>query len=67
MLEKTALPLARMAYSPSPLEASIGMATINSLIEVDEQHCVEVNAGDILMEKGKDKKVVTFPLRAQTS
>ena len=57
LLEKTALTLARMAYSPSPLEAAIGMATINSLIEVDEQHCVEVNAGDILMEKGSGKKV----------
>ena len=57
LTKKNALALARMTYSPSALEAAIGMATINSLIEVDEQRCVELNAGDLLAKKGKDKKV----------
>jgi uncharacterized protein (DUF4213/DUF364 family) len=57
LLRKDALTLARMAYSSSLLEAAIGMATINSLIELDEKHCVDLNAGDLIMEKGKDKKV----------
>ena len=57
LLHKDALTLARMAHSSSLLEAAIGMATINSLIELDERHCVDLNAGDLIMEKGKDKKV----------
>ena len=57
LLNKDALSLARMALSPSPLEAAIGMATINSLIEIDEQRCTELNAGDLLSKKGEGKKV----------
>lgn len=54
---KTALELARLSYSPSILEAAIGMATINSLLEVDESTCIELNAAELIMEKGKDKRV----------
>ncbi len=57
LLQKDALTLAKMANSSSHLEAAIGMATINSLIELDERHCADLNAGDLMMEKGKDKKV----------
>jgi hypothetical protein len=68
LLEKGALELARMARSQSPLEAALGMATINSLLEIDEQRCVELNAGDLLTEKGKGKKVALighFPFVAK--
>ena len=54
---KSTLDLARLAYSDSPLEAAIGLAAINSLLEVDESRCVERNAGDLLIERGRDKKV----------
>ena len=54
---KSAGGLARLAYSDSPLEASIGMAAINSLLEVDESRCREFNAGDLLIERGRGKKV----------
>jgi uncharacterized protein len=57
LTQKTALELAEYAKSDSLLEASIGMATINSLIEVDESKCVEKNAFDILVEKGGGKNV----------
>jgi uncharacterized protein (DUF4213/DUF364 family) len=57
LLEKTALELASLAYSESIMEASIGMATINSLIELDESRCIELNAADLILEKGKDKNV----------
>jgi hypothetical protein len=57
LLEKDAMTLAYMANSPSPMESAIGMATINSLIEVDEQRCVELNAGDLLAKEGEDKRV----------
>jgi uncharacterized protein (DUF4213/DUF364 family) len=58
LLEKSALELARMSYSDNILEAALGMATINSLLEVDEEQCLELNAGELIAEKGRDKKVV---------
>ncbi|TET95200.1 MAG: hypothetical protein E3J29_07265, partial [Dehalococcoidia bacterium] len=54
---RSAIELARLAYSDRPLEAGIGLAAINSLLEVDEARCVELNAGDLLVERGRDKKV----------
>ena len=57
LTQKTALELAEYARSNSLLEASIGMATINSLIEVDESKCVEKNAFEILLERGEGKNV----------
>lgn len=54
---KPALELAKYAKSDNLLEASIGMATINSLIEIDETKCIVENALDILMEKGRGKNV----------
>lgn len=54
---KSALELARYAKSDRLLEASIGMAAINSLIDIDETRCVEKNALDILAEKGMDKDI----------
>lgn len=58
LLEKSALELARMAYSDKILEAAIGIAAINSLLEVDEEKCQELNAGQLIAEKGQGKKVV---------
>jgi hypothetical protein len=49
-----------LTRSDNPLEASIGMATINSLIEIDEERCSEVNAFDILAEKGAGKDVAVI-------
>ncbi|MGQ9508986.1 MAG: Rossmann-like domain-containing protein [Thermodesulfobacteriota bacterium] len=57
LTQKTALELAQYAKSDSLLEASIGMATINSLIEIDESKCMEKNAFDIILEKGEGKNV----------
>ena len=57
LLENDARALAHLANSLSQMEAAIGMATINSLIEVDEQRCVELNAGDLLERKGEGKRV----------
>jgi len=57
LTQKTALELAEYARSDSLLEASIGMATVNSLIEVDETKCLEKNTFEILLEKGEGKNV----------
>jgi uncharacterized protein (DUF4213/DUF364 family) len=57
LLEKRTPELVQMAYSESILEAAIGMATINSLLEVKDEECVELNAGKLIAEKGEDKRV----------
>ncbi len=53
----SALQLAEYARSDNPLEASIGVATINSLLQADERNAVEINAGEVLAEQGRGKKV----------
>ncbi len=57
LLEKSPRELAGLAYSESILEAAMGMATINSLLEVDESVCVELNAAEVIVEKGRGKNV----------
>ena len=57
LLERNTVELARMALSASSMEAAIGMAAINSLIDIDEHSCEELNAADLIAEKGKDRKV----------
>ena len=57
LLEKSALELAQMAYSESILEAAIGMATINSLLDIDVETCLDLNARDLIAEKGKGKRI----------
>ena len=65
---KGALELAEYAQSDNLMEASIGMATINSLVEVDESKCSGDNAGDILANKGRGKNIAVvghFPFTQQ--
>lgn len=57
LLEKDARELSQLAYSRRLLEAAIGMATINSLLEIDEDSCIELNAAELILEKGKQKTV----------
>jgi len=68
LLEKDPKELAYMAKSLSPMESAIGMAAINSLTEVDEQRCVELNAGALLEKMGEGKRVAIvghFPFIAR--
>jgi uncharacterized protein (DUF4213/DUF364 family) len=57
LLGKQSREIARLAESESLLEAAIGMAAINSLLEVNDEACLELNAGKLIAEKGKDKRV----------
>jgi uncharacterized protein (DUF4213/DUF364 family) len=57
LTEKTARELAVMAKSESLFEAAIGMAAINSLLEIDENNCLNLNARELIAEKGSGKKV----------
>src|SRR4030043_1658985 len=49
LTQKTALELTEYSKSDSLLEASIGMATINSLIDIDESTCIKKNACGIIL------------------
>ncbi len=57
LTRKSVLELAQMAHSESILEAAVGMATINSLIHIDSESCVELNARDLIAEKGQGKRI----------
>ena len=54
---KSARELAEYARSDQLLEASIGVAALNSLLEVDEQRAVALNAAEVLVERGRDQAV----------
>jgi uncharacterized protein (DUF4213/DUF364 family) len=54
---KTAQELAQWALSEDILEASIGIAAINSLLSVDENNVRFCNGTDVLLEKGRNKNV----------
>lgn len=49
--------LADWLGSPRILEASIGMAAFNALLEVDESTCRELNAEELIIEKGAGRRV----------
>jgi uncharacterized protein (DUF4213/DUF364 family) len=54
---KTARQLTEYARSDDLLEAGIGIAAINSLLDVDESQAVDINAGDVLAQHGRGKNV----------
>lgn len=54
---KGARELAEYARSDNPIEASIGVAAINSLLEVHERAMREVNAAELLAERGRGRNV----------
>jgi uncharacterized protein len=56
--EKSAQELAGWVLSDNLLEASLGMAALNSLLDVDESRAVEINAADVLAREGKGKNIV---------
>jgi len=55
--EKSARELAQLAYSDEMLEASVGFAAINSMLEVDETAAREMNASETLIRLGRGKNV----------
>jgi len=68
LMDKTSRDLAHMVSSDSLLEAAIGMATINSLLDVDLASCTEINASEVILEKGEGKRVAIvghFPFLAR--
>jgi uncharacterized protein (DUF4213/DUF364 family) len=55
--EKSVRELAEYARSTDLLEASIGVAAINSMLDVDESLAVEINASEVLASRGRGKNV----------
>ena len=57
LTERTAGDLASEAESTSDLMRCLALASINSILEIDLSRSIEANAGTILVERGRDKKV----------
>ena len=57
LCERSAGDLVKLAHSNSILEAAIGMAAINSLLDVDEADMVVLNAGEVIADKGEGRRV----------
>jgi uncharacterized protein (DUF4213/DUF364 family) len=57
LLDLGARDLAEWWRSLSTLQASIGLAAYNALLQVDEAACVEVNASQVICEHGAGRQV----------
>lgn len=56
--EKSAQGLAGWILSDNLLEASVGIAAMNSLLEIDESRIEQINAADVIAAEGMDKNIV---------
>ena len=56
---RSVVELAQGLRAQHPLEVTIGMAALNALIEVDVTARVEINAREVILERGRGKNVVT--------
>ncbi len=68
LLDYEVLALANLALSNSLIASSVGLATINALLDVDEAACEAVNAADIIAERGAGRNVAIighFPFLKQ--
>lgn len=68
LADKPPAELAHLSHSASLLEAAIGMATINSLLDVDLDACQELNAAELILQKGEGRNVAVvghFPFLAR--
>jgi uncharacterized protein (DUF4213/DUF364 family) len=56
--EKSAQELTHWVLSDNLLEASVGIAALNSVIPIDESQLVDLNAAAVIEREGKGKNVV---------
>jgi len=55
--QKSAQELAQWVLSDNLLEASIGMAALNSLLDLDEGSMEEINAAEVIAHEGRDRNI----------
>ncbi len=60
LIGKDARELAALACSDSLTERSIGFAALNALLEVDMSRCVDRNAEELILERGRGRKVAVI-------
>ena len=60
LLNKSAQELAGWIKSDNMLEASVGIAAINSLLEVDESQLVDINAAEVLARRAAGKNLAVI-------
>ena len=58
--QKSAKELAAYLLSENVLEASIGLAAVNSLLEIPDKNVTAINAFKVVAEKGVGKHVAIF-------
>ncbi len=56
--QKSAQELAHWVLSDNLLEACIGIAALNSLLDVDESNMEQINAAEVIARESKDKNLV---------
>lgn len=64
LTEMSSAELAALARAPGLVEASVGLATINALLPRLEDEYVDLNAGELIAEEGKGRRVAlvgSFP------
>ncbi len=50
--------LIQMIYDDDPLKSSLGIAALNSILpDIDPKYFADINAGDLILKIGKEKKV----------
>lgn len=58
LLDHSANELAGLLKAKSPMEAALGMATVNALLEVDDASLTDRNASAEIIQRGQGKRVV---------
>lgn len=57
LAERRGRELAELLRSSSTIEASVGMAAFNALLNVDEARCTEINAQQVILQRGAGRRV----------
>jgi uncharacterized protein (DUF4213/DUF364 family) len=57
LLPTGAMELAKLCLSSHSLERSIGIAAINSMLDIDETLCIDLNAEEEILAQGKEKRI----------